>query len=87
VAYQIALLLNLHELHLYNDPGIAVCSMNDEGTNQVNFSNSDSSEEHVHKARLGQAYQFAEALSVKIEIKCLEYFSVDENVVGLKMCH
>jgi len=32
---QIVALLNLHELHLYNDPGIAVCSMNDGGTNQV----------------------------------------------------
>jgi hypothetical protein len=28
-------LLNLHELHLLNDPGMAVCSMNDGGTNQV----------------------------------------------------
>lgn len=32
---QIILLLNLHELHLYDDPGMAVCSMNDGGTNHV----------------------------------------------------
>jgi hypothetical protein len=32
---QIVLLLSLHELHLYSDPGMAVCSMNDGGTNQV----------------------------------------------------
>lgn len=32
---QIVALLNLHELHLYKDPGMAVCSMNDGGTNQV----------------------------------------------------
>jgi hypothetical protein len=32
---QIVSLLNLHELRLYNDPGMALCSMNDGGTNQV----------------------------------------------------
>ena len=34
---QIVVLLNLHELHLYDDPGMAVCSMNDGGTNLVRF--------------------------------------------------
>jgi len=33
--HQVITLLNLHELHLYNDPGMAVCSMNDGGTNIV----------------------------------------------------
>jgi len=32
---QIVTLLSLHELHLFMDPGMAVCSMNDGGTNNV----------------------------------------------------
>jgi hypothetical protein len=32
---QIITLLNLHELHLFNDPGMAVCSMNAGGSNNV----------------------------------------------------
>jgi hypothetical protein len=32
---QIIKLLNLHELHLFDDPGMAVCSMNAGGTNKV----------------------------------------------------
>jgi hypothetical protein len=32
---EIVSLLNLHELRLYNDPGMAACSMNAGGTNQV----------------------------------------------------
>jgi hypothetical protein len=32
---QIVKLLNLHELRMLNDPGMAVCSMNDGGTNEV----------------------------------------------------
>jgi hypothetical protein len=32
---QIIGLLNLHELHLFSDSGMAVCSMNDGGTNHV----------------------------------------------------
>jgi hypothetical protein len=32
---RIVTLLTIHELHLYKDPGMAVCSMNDGGTNQV----------------------------------------------------
>lgn len=32
---EIVRLLSLHTLHLLNDPGMAVCSMNEGGTNQV----------------------------------------------------
>jgi hypothetical protein len=32
---QIVKLLNLHELHMLNEPGMAVCSMNDGGSNEV----------------------------------------------------
>jgi hypothetical protein len=32
---QIFTLLNLHELRMLNDPGMALCSMNDGGTNEV----------------------------------------------------